>query len=121
VSATFDLTPEQRAEFDRRGVLRLPGFYPRRDIEVMADRLWADLAERFGILRDRPDSWTVAMPAHFRTLARSGAFNALWSREMCGLADALLGPGAWHDPSCSAWGGPLVTFPTPAPTLGRPP
>ena len=119
--ATFDLTPEQRAAFDRRGVLRLPGFYPGGDIDVMADRLWADLAQRFGILRDRPESWTVAMPAQFRALARSGAFNALWSRGMSGLADALLGAGAWDDPSSSAWGGPLVTFPTAAPTLRRPP
>ena len=87
----------------------------------MADRLWADLAQRFGILRDRRDSWTVAMPAQFRTLSRSGAFEALWSRKLSDLADSLLGAGAWDDPSSSSWGGPLVTFPTAAPPLRRPP
>ncbi len=121
MSQAFDLTPEQRRDFERRGALRLPGFYPRHDIDVMADRLWADLAQRFGILRDRRDSWTVAMPAQFRTLSRSGAFEALWSRKLSNLADALLGAGAWDDPSSSAWGGPLVTFPTAAPPLRRPP
>jgi hypothetical protein len=41
VPETFDLTREELDEFDRRGVLRLPGFYPKADIDSMADRLWA--------------------------------------------------------------------------------
>ena len=116
---TFVLTTEQLDEFDRRGVLRLPGFYPADDIGVMADRLWADLERRFGILRDRPESWTVANPAHFQALKRSGAFDALGSPKLTELADAMLGAGAWDAPSPR--GGPLVTFPTPAPHLPRPP
>jgi hypothetical protein len=119
VTQTFTLTPEQRDEFDRRGVVRLPGFYPRADIDVMADRLWQDLERRFGILRDRPETWTIAGPAHFQALKRSGAFNALGSPRMSDLADALLGVGKWEAPS--RWGGPLVTFPTPTPHLSRPP
>lgn len=99
--------------------MRLQGFYPKADIDVMADHLWADLEKRYGIRRDRPESWTVAFPAQFQALKRSGAFNALGSPKLSVLADALLGAGGWDKPA--RWGGPLVTFPTPAPSLPRPP
>jgi hypothetical protein len=118
VAETFHLTREQLDEFEHRGVVRLPGFYPKADIDVMADRLWADLEKRFGMRRDRPESWTVVFPAQFKTLKRSGAFNALGSPRLYNLADALLGPGNWDKPAF--WGAPLVTFPTPVPIPPRP-
>ena len=95
----FTLPAEQLEEFDRRGVLRLPGFYPKADIEVMADRLWADLEQRFGTFRHEPDSWSTTRPAHFQALVRSGAFDAVGSSSMSDLADVLLGAGAWADRS----------------------
>jgi Phytanoyl-CoA dioxygenase (PhyH) len=119
VPDTFTLTAEQLEEFDRRGVLRLPGFYPQADIGEMADKLWADLEQRFGMLRRQPDSWTVTRPAQFQPLVRSGAFDALGSSSMSDLADALLGVGTWDAPR--DWGNPLVTFPSTAPDLPRPP
>jgi hypothetical protein len=119
VPDTLILTTEQLDEFDRRGVLHLPGFYPRDDIDTMADRLWADLERRFGMLRDRPETWTKVGPAHFQSLVRSGAFAALDSPWMSDLADALLGAGAWDKPP--RWGNPLVTFPSPVWGLPRPP
>jgi hypothetical protein len=119
VPETFDLTREQLDEFERRGVLRLQGFYPEADIDLMADRVWADLEKRYGMRRDRPESWTVTSPAHFQALKRSGAFSALGSPKLLDLADALLGAGGWDKPA--RWGGPLVTFPTPVPSLARPP
>jgi hypothetical protein len=119
VLQTTFATREQLDEFECRGVVRLPGFYPKADIDTMADRLWTDLERRYGIRRDRPESWTVVMPAQFQDLKRSGAFSALGTPRLFGLADALLGVGAWDKPA--QWGAPLVTFPTPAPSLPRPP
>lgn len=116
---TFDLTRQQLDEFERRGVLRLPGFYPTADIGAMADRLWADLERRYGMRRNRPESWTVPFPAQFQELKRSGAFAALGSTELFCLADRLLGAGGWDQPA--HWGVPLVTFPTPEPRQARPP
>ncbi len=109
----YSLSPEQIAEFVRRGVVCLPGFYSRNSIDVMADRLWEDLERRFGIDRDRPESWTVAAPAQFQALKQAGAFNALASPELFALADTFLGAGEWDEPA--SWGAPLVTFPTPNP------
>jgi hypothetical protein len=85
----------------------------------MANRLWSDMERRFGMLRGRPDSWTVAGPAQFQALVRGGAFDALGSPKMAELADALLDAGAWDPPA--HWGTPLVTFPTPSWRLPRPP
>ena len=116
---TFALTPGQRDEFERRGVVRLPGFYPSADIDLMADRLWTDLETRYRLRRDRPESWTTASPTEFQAIKRSGAFGALGSPALLGLADALLGAGGWDKPA--HWGIPLVTFPTRAPALPRPP
>lgn len=113
------LTPEQSDTFDRLGVLRLADFYPEADIRTMADRLWADIERRFGMLRDQPDNWTVSLPAQFQALVRSGAFDDLGSAKMTALADALLGAGAWDPPA--HWATPLVTFPTATWGLPRPP
>ncbi len=113
------LTSEQYEAFDRLGVVRLPGFYPATDIGAMADRLWADVERRFGILREQPDSWRPASPAQFQALVRGGAFDALGPSTMAALADALLGAGAWDPPA--HWGMPLVTFPTANWGLPRPP
>jgi hypothetical protein len=119
VPESFALTSEQLETFDRRGVLRLPGFYPRAAIAPMADRLWADLETRYGLRRERPETWQVELPAGFQALKRSGAFAALGSPKLFALADLLLGAGAWEAPTL--WGGPLVTFPTEVPSLLRPP
>jgi len=119
VPQTFAPSPDQFGAFDRFGVMRLPGFYPPAAIAPMADRLWADLGTRYGMRRDRPESWTVECPADFKALKQSGAFRALGSLELFALADALLGAGCWDEPA--HYGIPLVTFPTREPSLARPP
>lgn len=116
--AHFDLTSEQRTEFEATGVVRLPGFFAPAVIDTMADRLWADLEQRYGMRRDRPESWTVAFPTQFQALRQSGAFRGFGSPELMQLADAMLGAGHWQEPA--SWGKPLVTFPTPEPLWENP-
>jgi len=109
VPRVFSLSPDQRATFERTGLLCLPGLYPRATAERMADALWRDLAERFGVRRDAPATWTVTRPMHFQSLKSAGAFDGLDTPELAALSDALLGEGGWERPT--RWGGPLVTFP----------
>jgi hypothetical protein len=113
------LTRDQLDEFDQRGVVRLPGFYPASDIGVMRDRLWSELEMRHGLYRDRPESWSTAASPQLQALKRAGAFRALGSDRLVALADALLGVGCWDAPA--QWGRVLITFPTSAPPLQRPP
>ena len=106
------LTSQQLAVFEQTGVVRLPGFLPKENIAAMADAIWADLRRRFGVERDRRDTWLLAPhgPRGWQALIRSGAFSPLGTPELRELGDAFLGQGAWTPPK--RWGQPLVTFPT---------
>lgn len=108
----FQFTAEQRATFERDGVVRFERFFDRADIAAMAAAVWADLHERHGVVRERPETWTVERPMHFQTLKASRAFARLKTPATIALADALLGEGRWSTPT--NWGQPLVTFPSPA-------
>ena len=114
----FSLTDDHRTEFDARGVLRLPGFYAAETIAPMADAVWADLAERLGMIRGRPETWTTVRPARFQQLTHGPLFDSLGSADLRRLADGLLGEGAWEPPR--QWGQPLVTFPSQRPDQPRP-
>jgi hypothetical protein len=109
LSQTFTLTNDQRAAFERTGLLSLPGLYPRAEAERMADALWADLGGRFDVRRDDPTTWTVIRPMHFQAVVGAGAFAALDTPALAALSDQILGPDRWERPH--HWGGPLVTFP----------
>ena len=109
MASTFFLTQEQIAEFDRAGMLRVSNFFPQQTMSEMADRIWTDLQGRFGIDRQRPDTWTKERPAQFQKLIRSGAFDRIGD-SLAAIADVLLGSGAWDRPRHV--GQPLVTFPT---------
>jgi hypothetical protein len=109
VQSTFRLTRDHRAEFDRAGVLRLPGFFDPATIAPMADALWADLSRRHGIEQNRPGTWTLQRPGQYQALERTGVFDPVGAR-LEALVDAFLGAGQWDRPR--HWGQPLVTFPT---------
>ena len=103
------LTDDQRDEFQDRGLLRLPAAVHADDAERMRDRLWQHLQQHHGARPGRPDTWPAGAVAHFQSLARNGAFDALASPLVRVAIDALLGPGTWQEPE--QWGRPLVTFP----------
>lgn len=103
------LSPEQRRRFDERGLVRLEGAVAPHAAEAMADRLWTDLAARFGARRNDPMTWSDERPAAFRALQDSGAFEAMGSPRVREALDELMGPEAWTEPT--KWGQPLVSFP----------
>ena len=85
------LTSQQLAEFDQMGVVRLPGFLPTENVAAMADAIWADLNRRFGVERDRPDTWRLEprSPRDWQALIRSGAFSPLGTPELLELGDGV--------------------------------
>jgi hypothetical protein len=103
------LTPPQRDEFDRWGLVRLPGAVPVDTVAEMRDRFWAFLLAEHGIDRDRAETWTTERPRRLQALRRSGAFAPMASDGVRAALDDLLGAGGWRPPA--AWGLPLVTFP----------
>jgi len=103
------LTRAQRAEFDRLGFVRLSGVFTETEAGGMREHVWAALAERYGVQRDQPDTWTVEQPRHLQSLVRAGVFDGVASPGLIGALDDLLGPGTWQRPR--HWGSPLISFP----------
>jgi hypothetical protein len=106
------LSPQQRDEFDRQGLLRLPGAIPLADTTAMCDRLWEFMADKHGIERDRPETWPIDVPRRFQALTRAGVFDPMGNDVVCAALDDLLGADRWQRP-LRGWGLPLVTFPRP--------
>jgi Phytanoyl-CoA dioxygenase (PhyH) len=97
-----------REHFSQHGYVRIErAFAPA----AMADALWAELERRHGIVRGRPETWTVVEPRGLGALRRGGAFDGLATAAVVAAIDELLGAG-W--PAPFSWGDPLVTFPRPA-------
>jgi hypothetical protein len=107
------LTPQQIEEYQLAGLTRLPGAVPRADAVAMADVLWAELARKHLVLKDRPETWTKPHPAQLSGPSRRGGFAAMASPAVRAAVDHVLGPSGWSDPA--RWGLPLATFPAPGP------
>jgi ectoine hydroxylase-related dioxygenase (phytanoyl-CoA dioxygenase family) len=105
------LSSAQRDEFDLRGILRLPATIPPAEVTAMRQRVWEHLLDTHAIHPDRPETWTVHMPAQFQKLTGTGAFDAMATDQLCAVINDLLGTGRWRRPA--HWGRPLVTFPRP--------
>jgi hypothetical protein len=103
------LTPQQREDFDRLGIVRVPGAIASRDAANMCDRLWETLARRFKIRRDDPGTWGARRVAGFHDLPKSENFEQIGSPVVREALDNLLGEGNWQRPE--RWGSLLVTFP----------
>lgn len=102
-------TPQQREEFDRSGIVRVPGAIASRDAANMCDRVWETLGRRFKIRRDDPDTWEARRVAGFHDLPKAENFKQIGSPAVCEALDNLLGDGNWQRPE--RWGSLLVTFP----------
>ena len=79
------LSSAQREEFDRRGILRLPGTIPPAEVTAMRQRAWEHLRDKHAMDRDRPETWTVRLPAQFQKLTGTGAFDAMATDQLCAV------------------------------------
>jgi hypothetical protein len=103
------LTPLQREEFDRLGVVHVLGAIASRDAAKMCDRVWDTLGRRFQIRRYDPGTWRARRVAGFHDLTKSENFEEIGSPAVREALDNLLGDGNWQRPE--RWESLLVTFP----------
>jgi hypothetical protein len=103
------MTPEQREEFDRLGIVRVQGAIAPRDASKMCDRVWDTLGRRFQIRKDDPSTWGARRVAGFHDLPKSENFEEIGSPAVREALDNLFGRGNWQRPE--RWASLLVTFP----------
>lgn len=103
------LTSIQRREFDDTGLLRLPAAIDRERVVEMRDRLWDELAKKYGIRPDAPETWPEGLVHGLQQPGKDGAFAGMAGPALVAALDDLFAPGGWRQPP--RWGTPLVTFP----------
>ncbi|MFC7622892.1 phytanoyl-CoA dioxygenase family protein [Microlunatus sp. GCM10028923] len=106
------ITGDQRDEFRRTGLLRLPGAIERPATRAMVDRIWEHLGREHGMQPDRPETWSVTRPTGLRPVTGRPEFRELGSPAIRAAFDGLLGAGRWTPPR--RWGRLLITFPGPS-------
>ncbi|MGC2494527.1 phytanoyl-CoA dioxygenase family protein [Candidatus Binatus sp.] len=118
------LTGQQRDEFDRYGIVRMPGAVGKAAADEMLTTVWDCLRDRYHLHRGAPDTWPEPQRqsagglqqiggAHrylgTHHIPKSVTFEQVGNTAVCGAVDDLLGSGNWQRPE--RWGSLLVTFP----------
>jgi ectoine hydroxylase-related dioxygenase (phytanoyl-CoA dioxygenase family) len=103
------LSQAQRAEFEERGLLRLPGLVDARVVGALRDRILEHLCER-GLVPDPVPSGFIVHPSRTASVARAHGFEEVWGAAVLELLDEMLGRARWQRPK---WAGQVLalTFP----------
>jgi hypothetical protein len=109
VASTPMMTAEQRDEFARLGIFRMPGAIAPADADAMCNRVWSALQKRHHVRRNAPDTWQAQRITGTHDLPKSETFAQIGSPAVREALDDLLGRGNWQAPE--RWGSLLVTFP----------
>jgi hypothetical protein len=102
------LTQQQRAVFDRTGILKLGGAFDGDAAARMADVVWKELQDRYGIARSDPATWNRHPPSGLTSSKRSRVFDPVLGPIGSAALDDLFGTD-WTRPK--HLGGVLVTMP----------
>lgn|GEM_PF-535518 len=102
------MSPEQRAEFERSGVLRLPGAVRPAVAAEMCERIWDEISQR-GIKPDERQG--QIFPSKTKNATKSQTFNEFWGETVRAAIDSILGAGRWQVPAHS---GQLLAISFPA-------
>ena len=106
------LTAEQRNKFEETGLLHLPSAIRDEHVTAMRDRLWDELARKYQLRRDSPETWQPGGVYGLQQPGKEGAFANMACPALLSALDDLFAPEGWQRPP--RWGTPLVTFPSPA-------
>lgn len=94
------LTAEQRAGFEGRGFVRLPGAVDACVASSLHERVHAFLAER-GLVPDSPEPGFSVTSSVTAAVVEALGFEEVWGTRVVEVIDEILGPGTWHRPKHS--------------------
>jgi hypothetical protein len=103
------LSPDQRAEFERWGVLKLDGVFTADEAARMQAVAWGELHRRYRVDRDDPSTWDRHPPTGMKSTKKSRAFAPILGPTVAGALDDLFGAHGWTPPK--TFGNVLVTMP----------
>src|SRR5262245_11371561 len=85
------LSPNQRAEFERWGVLKLDGVFSAGEAARMQAVAWGELNHRYGIEREDRSTWDRHPPTGMKTTKKSKAFAPILGPTVVDVLDELFG------------------------------
>ncbi|HZC45524.1 MAG TPA: phytanoyl-CoA dioxygenase family protein [Candidatus Acidoferrum sp.] len=92
------LTKEQREEFDRSGIMRLPGAIAPQQVKEMLDCVWDAVERRAEVRRDDPSTWKAQRMIGLRDLPDSLNFQQVATPTVCNALDGLFETRTWERP-----------------------
>ena len=92
------LTEQQREEFDRSGIVRLPGAVAQEMVNTMRDRVWDAVERRGEVRRDDPHTWKAQRMTGLKDLPESVNFQRIAAPAVCEALDSLFGTRKWERP-----------------------
>lgn len=102
------LSPQERAEYEQTGLLKIPRAIPAETASRMAERIRAHLATEESIRRNREQAFLAERPVGLQALTRTGSFDDVGAGSIPTVLDELYGRDGWARPR--HWGRALVTF-----------
>src|SRR5579862_9389667 len=113
------LTPQQLEEFQRAGIVRVPGAISARAAASMCDAVWDMMARNYKIRRNDPKTWkaqriagtkerpkaiTVAnLLSPLRAIFDQTLASAEWDCDQHWGSLLVSFPGSWHEPLPTGW------------------
>jgi hypothetical protein len=92
------LTPEQREEFDRSGIARLPGAVAQEVVHEMSANVWDTVERRSEVRRNDSSTWKAQRMIGFKDLPESLNFHRIATPAVCEALDSLFGTRKWERP-----------------------
>ncbi|HYK65921.1 MAG TPA: phytanoyl-CoA dioxygenase family protein [Patescibacteria group bacterium] len=93
------LTAHQREEFDRSGIVRLPGAVAPERVKEMLDCVWDAVERRAEVRRDDPTTWKAQRMIGLQDLPKSVNFEHIASPAVCEALDAIFETRNWERPA----------------------
>lgn len=92
------LTSEQREEFDRSGIARLPGAVAPEVVTEMCESVWDTVERRAEVSRNDPHTWKAQRMIGLKDLPESLNFHRIATLAVCEALDSLFGTRKWKQP-----------------------
>jgi len=92
------LTSEQREEFDRSGIARLPGAVAQEVVAEMCESVWDTVERRAEVSRNDPHTWKAQRMIGLKDLPESLNFHRIATPAVCEALDSLFGTRKWKQP-----------------------